>query len=673
MDNQVYFAARKATDVAADLTGRAKDFYTQLQINEYMDKISTCWRYYFGAYYSDVADGHKISFGGEQGEQVNLPINHLRNIAQNMLVITTSNRPAMMARATNTDYKSFVQTKLANGLLDYYMRDKRLERFLKTAVEYAIVMGVGYLKMEWDATAGEVYDIDPETGKANYEGDVRFSNPTPLDVIFDTTKESSEDHEWVLVRSFKNKFNLAAKYKDLADEILAAKTKFEGMSSLNMLSTDKTDDIPVYEFFHKKCDALPDGRYVLFIDGDTVLIDSPMPYRNLPIYRVSPSEILGTPFGYTPIFDLLPIQEAMNGLYSTVATNQTAFGVQNVLVPQNANINFSQLGGGLNVLEYNSEAGKPEPLNLTYTPQELFSFMKDLERLMETLSGVNSVARGNPESSLKSGTALALVQAMAIQFMSGLQQSYIQLIEDSGTGLINMLKDFATVKRVAAIVGKSNRSYLKEFTGDNLSQISRVIVDAGNPLASTIAGRMQLAEQLVQYQVLKNPEHIIHVLNTGKLDVLADEQDDEMLLVDAENESLLDGIPVPTTVLDQHSYHIKRHKSLINDPELRKDPQLVQLVLSHIQEHINLLQTADPSLMQLIGEQPIPPPMPPQEAPPPESGPMATPEAAGTAVAPPPESPMELNIPGVERNVNLPTLPQAPEPFQDLPVTVQGR
>lgn len=669
MSDQVYFAAKEAAQVSNDMVGRAKDFYTQLTLNEYLNKIKTCWAYYFGAYYADVSSGHQISFGGEQGEQVNLPVNHLRNIAQNMLVITTSNRPAMEARATNTDYKSFVQTKLANGLLDYYMRDKRMERFLKTAVEYAIVMGVGYLKMEWDATAGEVYDIDPETGKANYEGDVRFSNPTPLDVIFDTTKESSEDHEWVLVRSFRNKFNLAAKYKDLADDILAAKTKFEGMSSMNMLSSDKTDDIPIFEFFHKKCDALPEGRYILFIEGDIVLIDSPMPYRNLPVYRVAASEILGTPFGYSPIFDLLPIQEAMNALYSTVATNQTAFGIQNVLVPQNANINFSQLGGGLNVLEYNAEAGKPEALNLTYTPQELFSFLKDLERLMETLSGVNSVARGNPEASLKSGTALALVQAMAIQFLSGLQQSYVQLIEDTGTGLINMLKDFATVKRVAAIVGKSNKSYLKEFTGDNLSQISRVIVDVANPLSHTIAGRMQLAEQLVQYQVLKNPEHIIHVMNTGKLDVLADEQDDQMLLVDGENEMLLEGVQTPVTILDEHAYHIKRHRSLINDPELRKDPVLVQNVLGHIQEHINILKQADPMLLQLLGEQSLMPPPMPEQAPPPGEGPMATPEAAGNAVAPGAENPMEMPIPGTNKDVNI---PQPPPPFENMPVTVGG-
>ncbi len=85
------------------------------------------WAAYNGAYYSTVQNGHKISFSGEQGEIANLPVNHLRNIAQNILVMITATRPAMEARAVNTDYKSLVQTKLANGLLDYYMREKRLE------------------------------------------------------------------------------------------------------------------------------------------------------------------------------------------------------------------------------------------------------------------------------------------------------------------------------------------------------------------------------------------------------------------------------------------------------------------------------------------------------------------------------------------------------------------
>jgi hypothetical protein len=62
--------------------------------------------------------------------------------------MTTSTRPAFQAKSINTDYESQVQTTLANGLLEYYLREKRLEIYLKRMVEYAVVMGSGFVKMD---------------------------------------------------------------------------------------------------------------------------------------------------------------------------------------------------------------------------------------------------------------------------------------------------------------------------------------------------------------------------------------------------------------------------------------------------------------------------------------------------------------------------------------------
>lgn len=614
-----YFAAKTADETAGVLIGRANMWFQDLESAGYLDKLREMWAAYHGAYYTNVTDSHRISFSGVQGELANLPVNHFRNIAQNMLVMITSSRPAMEARAVNTDYKSLVQTKLANSLLDYYMREKRLERYLKTAAEYAIVFGSGYIKMDWNQTSGAIYDhidaeIDPVTGEEItpgypvYEGDVNFTNLSPFDIVVDATKEST-DNDWILCRTYKNKFDLAAKYPEKHDDIIGLETKSDyERYRFNGLGVSETDDVPVYEFFHKRTEALPDGRYLLFLDYALTLMDAPMPYDELPIYRISPGDILGTPYGYSPMFDLLPIQDAVNSLFSTVLTNQSAFGVQSIMMPRGADIIPSSLVGGLNIIEYNAQVGRPEPLQLTNTPKEVFDFMQQLVREMETISGVNSVARGNPADSLKSGTALALVQSMALQYMSGLQHSYVQLIEDTGSGLIKMLQRFASVPRIAMIVGKSNRSEMKEFTGDDLALISRVIVDVGNPLARSTAGRVQMAEQLMQMGAIKTPEQYLMVMDTGRLDVMTEDTTSELLLIKAENESLVEDQQVMAVATDQHSLHIKEHKSVLADPDLRKDPNLVARTLAHIQEHINLLQTTDPQLLALMGEQPLSPP-----------------------------------------------------------------
>jgi hypothetical protein len=661
-----YFAAKESDETADILLTKADEWFNRIELNGYLDKIRQMWLAYHGAFYEDIENSHNITFSGEQGELTNISVNHIRNIATNMKTLITSSRPSMQARSTNTDYKSLVQTKLANGLLDYYLREKKLENYLDRAVEYALVLGSGYVKMEWNETAGDVYDYNEDTGVEIREGDIEFSNLSPFDVVFDGSREDS-NHDWVICRSFKNKFDLAAKYPEFKSKIEKLKTKDEILqyhfTSINM---DDTDLIPVYEFYHKRTEAMEDGRYMLFLSDTITLIDSPMPYRDLPIYRITPGEYLGTPYGYSPLFDLLPIQDAINSSYSTILTNHNAFGVSNVIVPRGADINVDFISGGLNIIEGNFTNGRPESLNLTQTPKEIFDFMQILERQMETISGINAVARGNPPSNLKSGNAMALMASMSIQYMSGLQRSYVQLIEDIGTGLVNVLKDFASVPRIAMITGKTNRTEMKEFTGDDLSSINRVIVDIGNPLAKTTAGRVEMAEQMLQMGIIKTPEQYFTVINTGKLETMTEDTQSELLLIKSENERLVEGQSVIAVATDQHSLHIKEHRAVLADPELRFNPELVKRTLDHIQEHLDLLRATDPNMLTMIQEQPLGPV---------GGSPIA--QAPGQPPAPSNisgQAPVTMDVApqmNTQDLTNMPNLPTPPGPFEGAPVLAE--
>lgn len=640
--SDIYFAADEADILVAYLDGRASTWFQSLTTSDYIDKIKRSWQAYHGIYYEN---SHTISFSGENGELVNMPVNHFGNIAQNTLTMVTATRPSFQARAINTDLKSQIQTNLANGLLDFYMRDKRLEQDLRRAVEYAIVLGTGYIKMEWNATAGKIvdeiepefgYEVDPATGQEIalldengnhkivsegfpvYEGDAEFSTLSPLDVVFDTSKENSK-MDWQLCRTFKNKYDLAAKYPEFSDDIKSLQTKSELYQyRLSLTAYDETVDVPVYEFFHRPTESLPHGRYVLYLSKDIVLIDDILPYQRLPIFRISYRDILGTPFGYTNMFDLLPLQEEINSLYSTAVTNNHTFGVQNIVSQRDSGLTMTELAGGLNHIEVNDLNQAPRSLQLVNTSPETYNLIQMLVRDMEVISGMNSVARGNPDpkQNLRSGNALALVQAQALQFISGLQQSYIQLIEDVGTNLILLLQRFATVPRVAEISGISNATYMKEFTGGDLNAVNRVVVDAGNALAQTTAGRVEMATQLIQMGMIKAPEEYISVINTGKLETMTESQNKQNILIRAENEALLENKPVIAMLTDDHNLHLREHQAVLADPTLRFDNELVDRTLAHIQEHINIL--SNPNVANILtsqGQTPIAPPQQQQPAP----------------------------------------------------------
>ena len=602
-----YWAVKPTGEIGEELKKRVDEYYTELQTSGYYNLIRKSYRAYYGitADFSSMFDVKGLRAEGMQGELTKIMVNHYRNLITHLLVMTTAQRPAMEARATNSDYKSLSQAVLATGILDYYFREKKLEKYLKTACEYALVFGEGFVSARWDASIGEQYGVDPDTGAIRYEGDLVFKNHSPLDVIRERYKEWA-NQDWVICRIYKNKYDLIAKYpefKDKIENLECRDTLFSKYSSTGRYTSAESDDVAVYEYYHRKSEAVPNGRHVIFLDADIVLFDGPLPYRDIPLYRINPAELIGGPFGYSHTFDLLPLQEAVNLCHSTALSNISTFGVQNIKIPKGADINIEQISGGMNLIEIDEKLGTIEPLQLTATAAETYNYMDNLERKMEMLSGVNQVSRGDPQASLKSGAALALVAAQAVQFNSGLQQSYNMLVEDVGTGVINILRDYAKVPRVAMIAGKFNRPYMKEFSGDDLSQINRVVVDASSAIIKTTAGKVEMANQLLQAGMVKTPDEYITVVNTGRLDPMIEGHQSEMLNIKAENEKMREGIDPIVVITDDHKLHIMEHKAVLANPESREDPKVVGACTSHIMEHINQLRSADPELLTLLGQQ----------------------------------------------------------------------
>ena len=638
-----YWASLPAKEIADEILDKTKKYYDYLSLSGRLELYRRSWAYY----YRPRLTGGRMQSGGDNGELTTLSINHYRNLLSHLETMTCQQRAAFEPRATNSDVKSQSQVILAAGLLDYYMREKKLERYLVQGVKESLMYGEAFLRVEWDATSGEEYG-ETELGATIYQGDIKYSNYSPLDCVRDYSKTNPNSDVYYILREFQNKYELAAKYEDLQERILEDSgdmLELARTTTINYLALEDSDNIPVYTLIHKPTPALPSGRLCQVLDNGTVLTDGPLPYRDAHVYRIAPDEEVGTIFGYTVGNDLLPMQEGLDVLYSTAMTNQATFGVQNVLVPKGSDLSVSQIAGGLNLMEYDNKSGKPEAMNLTQTPAEIFNFMGQIEKLMETISGVNSVARGNPEASLKSGAALALVQSMAIQFSQNLQRAYAQLIEDSGTGTINILKDFAAVPRVAAIAGKSNRPLMREFVGDDLNAINRVMVNMGNPMTATTAGRTNLAETLLQNELIDNADQYIQVMTTGILTPVIEGKQAQLLLIKGENENLADNKQVRAIITDDHQKHILEHTTVLANPEIRMDPSnpIVAATLAHIQEHMDMMNNPEVQRLAAILHNEVVPGQQPQ-------GPMMQDGGASNML-----SPSGMNMP------NQPNMPQPPQ------------
>lgn len=603
-----YWASLPLEEIGDELEARNDEYKEFLKDSGMYEELRKSYRLYYG----------NSAIQEEENGQTMMTVNHYNSLLKNILNQVTNQRPAFQALAVNSDYESQADTQLASGLLDYYMRTKRLEDYMKRAVELALYLREGWVSCRWNVTGGEIYSVNPETGQPIYEGDVEFTNHAIQNVARDT-RNKGNNHSWYIVSEQVNRWDLVAKYPEWKEQILAISSDEKMEDDLDLsyrFSNAKTqaDQVWIKTFYHKKTAAMPEGRMVEFLDSNIILSDGPLPYKDVYLFRISGSEAFDTAFGHSDTFNLIPLQDAIDMEFSTILTNHNALGVQNILVPDGADVSSYQLGEGLNVIKYDPKAGKPEPLNLAQTPPEIFNFANMLIQNQEVISGQNAISRGNIPTQL-SGTAMALIANQAIQFNSGVQQSYNILLENVGSALIELLQTYASTPRIAQIAGKSKRTQLKQFTGEDLNGISRVVVDSANSLSKTAAGKVELATNLLNSGLINTPEQYISVVNNGTLEPLYESDQSQLNLIRMENENMSDRKPVRALITDDHSLHVLEHSTILNSPEARSNDELAEIVLAHIQEHIEMSKAIDPQMMEMLKHTPIQTKVPPQQAP----------------------------------------------------------
>lgn len=669
-----YFALQTGSDLIAECFKRIDDYHRYI---ESTGRLST-WKRSYKNFYLGGIENARLKTGGEKNQFVLAQVNHFANILSHMLNNVTNQRPNLKARATNNDFESLAQTKIGNQVLEYYLDEKDLEDYMKTAAELSLIFGEGFVEELWDATIGKEIAVDENQNVVN-EGDVSFYFYSPLDVIRDFTMGSYEDCPWRITRKWVNRWNLAAKFPQYEEEILSSVSTMSNMRKVRIghpVFEAENDQIALYALDHDKTKVIPDGRFVQFIENENViLLDGPLPHKKV-LHRIAPQDQHGTTFGYTKAYDLLPIQENLNMLYSIIASNQSMFGVQSLLVPKGSGIEYSALQGGLKIVEYNAQPGvdsKPSALQLTATPPEIFNHLNHLIQQMETISGVNSVVRGQPEASLESGAALALVASQSIQFLSDFQQAYTKLLESCGTGLLDILKNYAQSPRIISLAGKNNVQYLDEFKGDDINNVDRVTVEVSNPLSRTTSGKLQMAQDLLKNGLVADAKQYLAVIETGSLEPLTESTSSQLMLIKDENERLAEGENLPVTYYDLHYLHIQEHATVVANLQARLNPKVIEAVNAHIQQHIQLLKTLDP-IVAGATNQPVlnqggqggpggAPPQGPGGPPHPPSGP--PPGAAQNA----PGNPIQAQA----NAVKPPSMPQNPMTHQPFNPTTGGR
>lgn len=615
-----------------------------------MARLAYSTYYGKGSAWGDWAS-QSISFGGLNGEKVDYVANEFRSFADQILNMTTKNRPAFQAQAINTDSLSTGQVTSSEAIIQYYYEQVYGERKEHAVVKSELLYGKAYTYLDWDKDGGPDVEIDepvddPEGLLPPEEATVKKTVKAGTfdirrlywwQVASDAFKSEHDNHEWHVVQFPGNRYNLINRYPLYAraiKETQSAECGWAGYFPGYTVNTDK-DTVTVRVLLHAKTGALPEGRRVVFV-GEKQVDDGPLPIDEIPLVNMMSCELDGTNHGVSDLWNLIPCQQMNNQLNSDIATNVEAFGRPPLAMFKGSEPSIDELANGQMVVFLSSPDHMPQVIAYPQVSEISIKLIEGNRKYMQALSGLNGIARGETDAAVKSGTHAALYHAMAVEAQSP-RQANLDIHRERVANIILMyLKAYAMHPQLVAIAGQDERAYMKYFSQEEIAGVRRVTVKTANALLRTTAGRVQVCEMLRDWpgSPIKNPADVIELLTSGSLKPLTSPQHTKSMRAKRVAEllsknpptAIVDGPPDPTTGLPSQKKTVPSVPVFMTDGvehlwavlELLNGPgEPPEAAYSYLGELIEMWRVGDPYLTQL------------GLTPPPMGDPMADPNAAG--------------------------------------------
>jgi hypothetical protein len=613
-----YFANKDSEELVScllDKIGSNETEETRTNEHDLTRLYNRCFNHYYKGLLDFQSEDEGLDSFGEESEFTELKVHRAKHLIRSLKANITKTRLNFNPVSNNSDNLTNDTARIAKEILDNLVRTRNLESTMKELVECGLVFGSGFLSCTWSQDKGDFFTASDD-GLIS-EGDVEIQVLKPWEVFYSKHAKSWDDLDWVVVKRLRNRWNVIAQYPDMKDEILSIPNAIDEINTSSndynrLLLKDINEDedyIFVNEFYHKPTLSVPTGR-IVFYSGSVILDDLINYYECIPIIPYMPLKVQGYLFGEPLYNSMIEAQEMIDENLSSIASVQKNLGTPNVLIPQGSNIDVNSLDG-LRMISYKPTmekgGGAPSSLDLSSTNPQLLQMNENLINQLQNISGINEVLQGQ-NGNVSSGIALSILSANSVENLSDFIASYVISVEKLATQIIKTYAKFASSERVVMISGKRNNDKVKSFIGQDLSTITNVRINVGNPVTQTVAGRINTAESLLQQGMIKNAQDYFRVLETGDLDNAVDGQTNELDFILEENNDMMNGQQVFALATDNHAYHIQKHKDLLNSTRIRREkPEIMKRVMEHILEHTNLSGSVDPKLIHMLstGQNPM--------------------------------------------------------------------
>ena len=503
--------------------------------------------------------------------------------------------------------KSLVSTKL----LRYALERGGFDEVKNSLLQWSELCGSAFVLSFWDREKSQ-----------SRGGELSYELLTPFEVFPESLcKENIEDQRDIIIEQIMHiddifdRWGVEVEGADTDGYQLGGVAGGSSYNSFGNALSYSSKKIPmsasVVTRFERAGGRHPMGRLTV-IAGDRLLWYGELPFDEIPITQVKCREVAGQFFGRSIIADLIPLQRAYNGVKNKIHDYVRAVSANPILIPEGAIDDIEGFADrGLppgEIVEYNSDRGKPEPLPPAPLPAELRHECAQLVNDMEYTAGVSQLmVMGETPSGVTSGNAIESLRRIDNTRLAVSAENLRLAVRRIAGIWLRLYKRYSSGFDTYFIVGEGLSGGTLTWCADDINSFN-VRFESENELISSPESQKSAFLEALRLGLLHDengrlPRDVkrraLALMKVGAIG--ADPSLDELQVQTAARENALLGEGVAPTVgiYDDHAIHAEEHvryaMQLRFDAIRRREPKLAAEFDRHIAEHILRAKAFDTS------------------------------------------------------------------------------
>jgi hypothetical protein len=612
-----YSASTKTTSqlrTADDLVKKFDSLKRGRQLIENQWKLNLA--FYKGRQYSyfNRASRRIESLPVEDGEKpryrVRLVSNQIMTGAHSLLAKYIKTKPVMTATPGSGSQSDLKAAQMAERLLEHWWTSFSLDDKLEEVILWSIVAGQGFWKINWNPHAGTAmkFALDPygkpivddavrdlfsmqlaQQGiqlqeQVVYMGDIEVETMSPFNVYLDPTANTFDDCKYAICVHYLDPDEIYSRWKVEVDPDSHNQAPDTTLPFQNAADASDPTVKAVYIGYFKPQPALPNGRYVVWIDHPKKILEDgkwPYPTHELPLVKFPGIRVPGAIYDSSVVEHAIPLQKELNRTVSQIIEYKNLTIKPRYWAPVGSVVTRMTSEPGL-LMEYNPLGDhKPEVEKLPTMPPYVFDHLTGIRNALREVFGIVDVTEGNVPPNVEAGIAIDLLQEMATDRLAPTIKLIEMALGRAGQLMLNLAQEYYVEPRLLKIKGSGGSTQVKRFTHADIQGGITVIVESGSGLPRTRAGRQARIERLIEMNVIP-PDKAYKYLDVGDLKSIAAqfEADEDQAL--REHEKLMGG-----EIINEEEYNqvlTQLEQGALTDPNTGQpisNPQQAQQMLQN--------------------------------------------------------------------------------------------